>query len=104
MYLKYMFINKYIIEDIILNTPESYENLDFTFDLDTFMTLLTTTNHIPVEQFDSYENQYNTGLVGGLEIESVVDLDDFVKGVYDSHISDEIYCELETTRKEVNVV
>jgi len=66
--------------------------------------LLTTINHIPVEQFDSYENQYNTVLVGELESQSVVNLDDFVNVVYDSHINDETYCELETTRKEVNVV
>jgi hypothetical protein len=34
-----MLNDKYVIEDIILNTSESYQNLHFTFDLDTFMTL-----------------------------------------------------------------
>jgi hypothetical protein len=66
--------------------------------------LLTTNNHIPVEQFDSYENQYNAGLVGGLESESVVNLDDFANVIYNIHISDDSYCELETTRKKVSVV
>ncbi len=39
MCLTYMLNDKYVIEDIIINTPESYENLDFNFDLDAFITL-----------------------------------------------------------------
>ncbi len=39
MYLKYMFNDRYVIEDVIFNTPNSYENIHFNFDLDTFMNL-----------------------------------------------------------------